>query len=204
MKNKRNVLIAFILICCLCLSIGYAALTDTLYVNGAMTIDTDSDTPNNPEKSFDADVYYKDAVVTISGTDVGSKDLVTATIKNDTDGDTNDMLDIVIPAGVLNVKGDTVTVTVNVQNDSQDLAASVVQSSITEGINADFFNVSAYWTELGTEGSNTHTVPANSSKNVTIVIELAKSPTADVTGSFSFNHTATANANDNVQQPATP
>ena len=47
MKNKRNVLIAFILICCLCLSIGYAALTDILYIDGNASVNVVSD-PADP------------------------------------------------------------------------------------------------------------------------------------------------------------
>ena len=183
MKNKRNVLIAFILICCLCLSIGYAALTDTLNVNGTVGVNVlsddttdDNDTPNDDtndktawETDFDADVHFANA----SG--VGA-------VINAND---NDILTITVPTNAIKPNNRTVTYTVDIVNESTDYDANITLAQINA--NGDFV-YDVKWTNGDAQPATIakKTGDTDSSKNVTITITYNGSPTADV-AAVSFN-----------------
>lgn len=186
MKSKRNVLIAFVLICCLCLSIGYAALTDTLYVDGKASVNVVSDddktedptAPDTPwEEAFNEDVYFKNSSSTA------------AVIGDDTDGDANDLLTITVPDGAITPTNRTVTYTVDIMNDSSDYDAQVTLKTPADTTN---FTYNIKWTD-NTTGAKT--IDCNGSANVTITITLKTTPTADITNeafSVTFNAEAVA------------
>lgn len=187
MKNKRNVLIAFILICCLCLSIGYAALTDTLMVDGtvnAKITSAESDTEKTDwEKDFEGDVHFDDSQ---SGQAVvgkyeveGDKDKVTVTVPEGTfkpaDGTEN--------KGVYSV-----TYKVYVVNESTDFDANVTLQSTKTKKTADsatldgHFDVSFAWDD----GKNGNVVARNNKRllNITIAMDRNNVPTTTVAEPF--------------------
>ena len=185
MKNKRNVLIAFILICCLCLSIGYAALTDTLTVTGTANLDVDGGTgPNDTdpdgeedtewEKAFNADVYF-----------ANSSNASVAVISADADGDANDKLTITVPEGTFTPNSRTVSYTVDIKNDSEDYAAEITLNNTT----TESFSISCDWTE--DDADNIITV-AEGFQKVTITITLTDAPDEDVSESFTITFNAKA------------
>ena len=53
MKNRRTVVVAFLLVAVMLLGIGYASLTDTLTIIGNAHIDLDT-----TNKTFDEKVYF--------------------------------------------------------------------------------------------------------------------------------------------------
>lgn len=119
MKNRRNVVVAFLLVAVMMLGIGYAALTDSLTIIGNAHIDIDT-----ANKTFDERVYFSNAektsttgtgttedVVGFSGDDatftanrlatVGQKSVFTFTITNDSN------VDAIISVNPTKLSGDT-------------------------------------------------------------------------------------------------
>ncbi len=105
MKNRKTVVVAFLLVAVMLLGIGYAALTDTLTIIGNAHIDVDT-----ANKTFDEKIYFSAAEATSttgSGTTadiasfnaddatftanklatVGEKSIFTFTITNDSNVD---------------------------------------------------------------------------------------------------------------------
>lgn len=105
MKNRKFIVVAFLLVAVMLLGVGYAALTDTLTIIGNAHIDIDT-----ANKTFDDKVYFSDSAASSStgtgtGTDVashtaddatftvhklatvGQKSVFTFTIKNDSNVD---------------------------------------------------------------------------------------------------------------------
>ena len=68
MKNRKIVVVAFLLAAMLLLGVGYAALTDTLTIIGNAHIDIDT-----ANKTFDENIYFSNAEAT-SSTGTGSTD----------------------------------------------------------------------------------------------------------------------------------
>ena len=187
MKNKRNVLIAFILICCLCLSIGYAALTDTLYIDGKASVNVVSDPadpldPTTPfEEDFNNDVHFTNS----SNTSV-------AVIEEDQDGNANDLLTITVPDNAFSPENKTVSYTVDIINESTDYDAKVkLNESGTGETSGNNFSYEVKWTD-GTTGEKT--IAKNDGiANVTITITLITTPTEDILPeTFAVTYTATA------------
>ena len=62
MKNRRNVVVAFMLVAVMLLSIGYAALTDTLDITGSADVNQSA-----AEEAFNEDIYFSAAVANQTG-----------------------------------------------------------------------------------------------------------------------------------------
>ena len=163
MKNKRNVLIAFILICCLCLSIGYAAVTDILTINGTAGVLIDN--PNNDgtpevnptpfEENFDANLGFsasKDA----SATD-GAK------MEDKTDASVYASLGDTVSFAISDLKaaGDTATITYTITNNNE-YAATIEEITNT--------NSNAKYTV--TYAPSATTIPAGGSIDVVVTVTL--------------------------------
>ncbi len=104
MKNRKNILVAFLVIATLCVGIGFAATTtDLLDVDGKLTM-TQDDLTN----VFDASIAFTD--VAVSGT--ASTGTVTAAVNNADD----DLIDVVIPSGVFGEVEQTVILTCSITN----------------------------------------------------------------------------------------
>lgn len=186
MKNRRIVVIAIVLAAVLCLGVGYALLTDDLSVTGNVGI-------NHIESNddFDADVCFDKSVVPsikfvgADGNEGTGEDKVgvTAEIKKAENNDPDDLLHIIVPAGVLNFKGESIVVTATVVNNSTDFDA-VIKSITGEGSVQD----DAGLTDVTCVFANT-TVAKGGSTTVTVTITLKETPTGDETmknGDFSF------------------
>ena len=186
MKNKRNVFIAFILICCLCLSIGYAALTDTLYVNGTVNLDLDGSGTTDPdaggeeetpwEEAFDADVYF---------VDIDAEQAVTK-VSADTNGDTDDLLTITVPDDVFTPDNKTATYKVKIKNNSDEYAAKITLNNPAATAN---FSYVCKWSD----DSTNVTLQPGADKEVSVIITLTTNPTADINAE-AFNVTFNAEA----------
>ena len=189
MKNRRFAIVAIVLVAVICLGVAFAALVDNLSVTGDVTVDNVI-----ANQDFNNDVYFDpaDGKVTIDRPTVNSNlsSVVTAVIGNDGE-DTNDNLDITIPAGVLNFGGQEVVVKAYVKNASDEFDASVVitPDEISQSA-SDLCDISC---KFGS--SNTKTIAAEDSEMVTIVIKLKETVTGDedaLSGTFSFKLTSTA------------
>lgn len=164
MKQRKTVIIAFLTAAVMLLGLGYAALTDTLTINGTAGVDFD-----DTKEVFDGDIYFSKV---ISGTGC------TAVINSDPDTGT-----ITVTDGALKEVGDEVIATYTIKSES-DLNVNIALPTINN-TNAEYFNVVTSWT-------GAQTLTAGGTIDVTVTIRLIK--TADEDQSTSFDLTFVANS----------
>lgn len=160
MKNRRNVVVAFMLAAVMLLGIGYAALTDTLDITGSADVNQSA-----AEEAFNDDIYFFAAVANETGN--------TASIN----GDNNDKASFT--AATLKGKDDAVTFTFTIKNDG-DLAATVTPKlNVSLGnTNPEYFSIESDW-----DGAS-KTLAAHSEISYTLTVTLLKTPTDTISGSF--------------------
>ena len=163
---KKRMSIFAILIAVLALGIGYAAISAvTLSITGSGTISPDTDNFN---------VHYDGTVaVTKSSNDI------TTTQSHD-----NAQTGQFTITGMTK-KDDTVTFTYTVQNDSEDLSASLAAPTIVTNSNSTYFTVtsSTAANSIAAGGSTTQTVtvtaiktPVTEDETTNVTINLVASP----------------------------
>ncbi len=169
MKNRRIILISFLLVTTLCMGIGYAELQDTLSVKGNGSVEAES-----AEVALDADVYFSNAQAT-NATD-------TASISDDNDND-NDTATFTVNS--LQGKDDSATFTFTIINDG-DLPVSIPKPTITDP--EDYFDITTDWGEEAKELEG-----GGATLTFTVTVTLNATPTETVTMSAStISFTATA------------
>ena len=169
MKNRKTILIAFLVCACLVVSVGYAVLNDDLVVKGTGKLSNAV-----ADKEFEKDIYF-DSVI--------SRTNCTAVIDaSDTDNDTI-VVTIDDTTSKLAVDGDKATVVIKVANATPDVA-TVTVSAPTNGVDK-YFEISCDSFEIpaGTENGEDLT-PGFA--EITVTIELLKSITADMATAEEF------------------
>lgn len=167
MKKRRSLIISLLLVAALCLGIGYAALTDVLDINGSADVNQSA-----AEEAFDADIYFTGAVANETGNSAS------------VDAADNDMANFT--AATLKGQGDKVTFTFTIKNAS-DVAAVVTPSLAADGnTNTEYFKVTSDW------NATARTLAAGATDTYTITVELLKTPTETIHGSFHIELTAVA------------
>lgn len=154
--KKRYGVIA-ILVAIVVLGVGYAAISNiTLNVNGSQaTVEVD---PDNFVVKFD-----EESTFSYSGNPTGSD--VTLTRANDTTA--------TFTIEGLSKKGDSVTITYPIVNESETLKASLAAPTITND-NSEYFSVTTTSPAAGTE------LAANGGKgDLILVVEVLKTPVED-------------------------
>ena len=167
MKKRRTFIVSMLLVAALALGIGYAALSDTLDINGTADVNQ-----SQAEADFDLNVYF-------SAVDKGS-DLDKVSIVDDD----NDMANFTVNS--LNGKDDEATFTFTITNDS-DLDAMVTPSLASDGnSNAEYFDIRSDWQGQARE------IKAGESATYTVTIKLLKTPTDTIHGAFHIELEAVA------------
>ena len=170
MKNKRSIIVAFLLCACLIVGVGYAALSDTLDITGSADVNQSA-----AEEAFNEDVYFSHAVANETGN--------TASVN----GDNNDKASFT--AATLKGKGDKVTFTFTIENGG-DLEASITPklNATLGNTNPEYFSISSDW------NGATKILAAHDSITYTVTVELIKTPTETISGSFLIELVATSGA----------
>ena len=164
MKKRRIVITAFLLVACMLIGVGYAAITGSITINGKTSAGVHSDN-------------FK--VIIEQGTEVVKKN--GATLTNPTGegvtpyysftyGTLGTSVIANINEGVLTQEGDTVTITFTILNESESLHAKVSYKTLTHD-NDEYFEVTTDFSgerTLGEKGSGTD------STTVTVTIQLLK------------------------------
>lgn len=160
MKNRRNVVIAFMIVAVMLLGIGYAALSDTLDITGSADVNQSA-----AEEAFNEDVYFSAAVANQDGN--------TASVN----ADNNDKASFT--ANTLKGKGDKVTFTFTIMNNG-DVAATVTPklNDSLGNTNPEYFAISSDW------DGQPKDLAAHTSITYTVTVELIKTPTETISGSF--------------------
>ena len=187
MKNRRSIIVAFLLCACLIVGIGYAAVSDTLDITGSADVDQ-----TGAQEAFNQDVYFSN-VVTIGETVVGgvSKDGAAAGNTSSRNVDNVDKVSFTVIS--LQGAGDIATFTYTIVN-AGDVTATVTPR-ISSNTNDEYFEVFSDWQgqprELAAAVNGTPT-----EITYTITVRLKKTPTSELTtsGSFVIELTATSTA----------
>ena len=170
MKNRRSMIVAFLLCACLIVGVGYAALSDTLDVTGSADVNQSA-----AEEAFNEDVYFSAAVANQDGN--------TASVN----ADNNDKASFT--AATLKGKDDAVTFTFTIKNNG-DVAATVTPklNASLGNTNPEYFSIESDWN--GAE----KTLAAHSEITYTVTVTLLKTPTETISGSFLIELTAVSAA----------
>ena len=167
MKKRRTIVIAFLLIAALALGIGYAALTDVLDITGKADINASA-----AEEAFNEDVYFTAAVANEASTG------------NTASVNTQDNDKASFTAVNLKGKGDKATFTFTIKN-AGDVEATVTPA-ISSNTQAEYFSISSDW------AGQAKTLAAGQEITYTVTVELLKTPTVTISGSFIVELTATS------------
>lgn len=175
MRNRKVIVTAFLLVAVMLLGVGYAAVSDTLDIQGTADI-----TATDAGETLNEDVYFTGVMNGTVMVDAitAADDLGYTAHINSQD---NDMAHFTISC--LEKAGDEVTIVYVVQNDStNDVTLALKNSSTTEAI----FTVE---TEL--DNGATKVVPAGSTTEIWVKVSLNSDPTDAVTSAFTIGITAT-------------
>ncbi len=162
MRNRKIVIGAFLLIAVMCISMGYASVSDLLDIQGASNVDA-----GNVNTAFDENIFFSDAKVGVPANE--GKDTATVSATNDK---------ATFSANCLTVKGDTAIFVFTIQNNN-DYAAKVTPR-LSQNTNETTFKITSDW------NNSAQTIDAKSSKDYTITIELLESVTTSVGASYAI------------------
>ena len=180
MKNRRTIIVAFMLCAIMLLGVGYAAVTSALEINGSAEINA-----GNVQTAFDNNVFFSDATADTNG-DVAYVDSQDNDIAN-------------FKSLNLAEQGNTAKFTFTIQNDS-DLEVSVMpvlSYSGTPEIQEQakkYFDVYSDW-KVG-DVVIPKTIPAKGNVTYTVTVQLKQTPPLAentlLSGSFNILLTATS------------
>ena len=114
MKNRRLVIGAFLMVAVLSLGVGFAALSDTLSVDGTAAYN-----PAAAADEFNADVYFVSPAVDTDASTCEDTNSIQVAVGND-GADANDKLTITVGEDAFTSAGQVAVIKVTVQNDSTD------------------------------------------------------------------------------------
>lgn len=176
MKNRKTVVVAFLLVAVLLMGVGYAALSDTLTIIGNAVIDMEQ-----AEENYESKVYFSAAEFTAHGTGDESKD-VTGGIGTD---------DGTFSIHSLATKDEYATVVFTIKNESNVPVLITVPENKLSGddnqsnTNPTFFDIKYEYSRADM------TIPSNGTMDVTITVTV-KEPVVSATGAtFGIEFTAT-------------
>lgn len=156
MRNRKRIIVSFMIIACMLMAVGFAALTDTLNINGDAEVDY-----HGANTGFDEDVYFSAA--TALDTEGGD----TANVTTD--------VDIArFSVRSLQAKGETATFSFTVKNDNEFKAYVKVNNDKSLNNNEEYFDVTMSETQFEIEAGGEYTF--------TVTVELLKTPQLDAVG----------------------
>lgn len=171
MKKRRFGIVAFMCVAILCLGIGFAALTDDLFIDGTLNWSAEA-----AQKEFNQNVYFSAAAVDSSST-ITDTTKVTTAIAADKNSDANDKVTINVAADAFTVVGQKAVIVATIKNDSNleaAIAVNTAEGSLTSLPEAgDAFAVTYVINDATIAAKTGETA---STGTVTITIELKKIP----------------------------
>ena len=173
MKKRRTLVISLLLVAALALGIGYAALSEDLFITGSANI-----SKTDAENSFKEDVYFSYAT---------SGDKAEAKITDD-----NNYATMTVKTGALKQVGDEAVATFTIKSES-DLDVLIKNPTVANGCitnrNNEYFQVTTNW-------QADHTLvaaPSGATTDITVTVRLIKTPDVDQDTEFTIKLVATAN-----------
>ena len=186
MKNRKTVVVAFLLVAALLLGVGYAELTDTLHIAGTAGADT-----SVAASEFNQDVHFGQ----MAAGDYNFEK-VDVSITSDGDGDTNDKA--VIVAEKFTVANEQQKITLTIVNTSTEFDAQVtISTSVnvpvtptgTGEAHEPIFEAAWEWKD-GTTGAKT--IAAGGNAKIVVTITMTETPTEAHQATFAIDLDAVA------------
>lgn len=160
MKNRRTLVVAFLLVAVMMLGVGYAALTDVLDITGSADVNQSA-----AEEAFNTDIYFTAAVANEEGN--------TASIN----ADNNDKASFTI--NTFKGKDDVATFTFTIKNNGD------VDANVTPKLNATLGNTNTEYFAIESDWDGaTKLLAAGQEITYTLTVTMIKTPTETVSGSF--------------------
>ena len=176
MKNRKTVIVAFLLVVAMLLGVGYAALTDTLTIIGNAHIDVDT-----ANKTFDEKVYFSGAEAT-STTGTGT----TADVASFTSDDAT------FTANKLATVGQKSVFTFTITNDSNvDAVISVNANKLSGDVNPSNSNDDKFTVEY-TYPDGMNIAKQGGTIDVVVTVTVKEPVTAATSATFGIELTATS------------
>lgn len=129
MKNRRIVVVAFLLVAVLCLGVGYATVSDMLTAEGKIDVNA-----TNLSETLDEDVYFVESATVPTAQNGANASGVGVAVAADDNGDANDKFSVTISDTVFTDVQQSVTVYVDVKNVNKTTDVNVTVGTMT---NAD-------------------------------------------------------------------
>lgn len=192
MKNRKRMLVIFLVIAAMLIGVGYAAVTNVLDIQGSATVDI-----KHANDAFNEDVYFT-GVKNAEGNFVTTID-ANAGLKYTANINTNNNDKAQFTVTGLEEKDDSTTITYQIKNDS-DYEANVTLKTETN-TNPTDFNFSYYFGQ--DTSATTATIPANGTVEVSVVVSVARQLTDIASGSFILELNVTADAPDAATEAVT-
>lgn len=168
MKNRRNVIIAFLLCASLVVGVGYAALTDTLRIDGTANVKHE-----NANNAFDGNVVF-DTTITHGVNQVD-------TIEYGTDGDIAN-----VTVNSLTVEGSTAVFEMKIVNNYQENIYVTPTIDASSSLYDDsLIQLSSNWL------SQTHEIEAGKTISYTLTVTCLRTIVYDETTSFAIGFSVT-------------
>ena len=168
MKNRRNIIVAFLLCACLIVGVGYAALTDTLRIDGTAAVKHE-----NANNVFDGCVVFDNTITH----GVNQLD----TIEYGADADT-----ATVTVNSLTVEGSTAIFELIIKNNYQEdiyVFPTIDESSAL--YDKTLIGLSSTW-----QGTM-HKIASESTITYTLTVECLRTINADETTSFAIGFSVT-------------
>jgi cytochrome c oxidase assembly protein Cox11 len=181
MKNRKTVVVAFLLVAVMLLGVGYAAVTNVLDITGSIKV-----TKEDAEKEFNEDIYFQgvivDGAIKENGVVAGDNLGYTANINTNN----NDKAQFTITG--IKATGESKEITYRIKNDSE-LVATVTLKSIYNSDTNENVKFSYYF---GTVGTTETTIAAGGYVDVTVKVVLDGQITDTLDASFLLELNASA------------
>ena len=176
MKNRKRIVVLFLLVAIMLIGVGYAALTDTLTIIGNAHIDI-----AQAETTFDSKVYFSDAQAT-STTGTGT----TADVASFTADDAT------FTANKLAVLGEKSVFTFTIKNDSNVKAIiSVAGTKLSGAANPSNSNEEKFTVEY-TYPDGMEIAPNGGTITVVVTVTVKNPVTSATSATFGIELTATS------------
>ena len=176
MKNRRTVVVAFLLVAVMLLGIGYAALTDTLTIIGNAHVDLDT-----ANKTFDERIYFSAAEATDSTGTGATADVASFTAD-----------DATYTVNKLAITGEESTFTFTIKNDSNvDAIISVGDTKLSGAENPSNTNTDKFAVEY-TYPNGMTVAKAGGTITVVVTVTLQEPVTSATSATFGIELTATS------------
>lgn len=177
MKNRKTVVVAFLLVAAMLLGIGYANLTTTLTIIGNAHVDI-----AQAEVNFDNKVYFSEARLGVSTGTGGTADEISA---NNTD-------DATYVVNTLATKGEKSEFIFTIQNDSNVPVKISVEPKKLSGAENNTNSNPTIFKVTYTYANDDMTIKSGESMEVKVTVEIVEAVTKATSGTFTIELTATA------------